>query len=723
MSEHQRQREGMFSARAGALGGRRRTAPRAEETSDVRRFRGVLGASVAAALAVVGAMVLTIDPTTERAPGPVSVAHQAATTCASCHADDGQPVASRCVSCHGPHPSTRPGHRRLAGTGALPCTSCHAAHGDYGGVAFLPEGAVLRFGAGAKQEVPELHGPALAELERVPVIPAGRCARCHDPDASEDPIVRCLFAEQRSLGDARPTVCFDEHQEFRWDSFSRGEGVYARSQLWTAARRAVTAIPVAPQAPPREGSAWWWIGVAALAGTSAWGLARLLGWVLARRRRGPVVAAAVEPPKVKRLPQINTATCIGCHACVDACPYDVLEVRSFVAVVVRPDDCCGLTLCEQRCPNGSLVVTDGEPIEDRPRVDGSLQSLDTPGLYVAGDLTGLPLIRNAINQGARAARAAIESLRAEPGRAGAGSTGEDPSVELLDLVVVGSGPAGLSASLAAAEAGLRTVTLEQGSVAESIRSFPRGKLVFDQPLGLPLEGDLWLAESTKEELLGQWRRIIRSRRLPIEEGVRVTAVRSVPGGSGPRFEVEGQGEAGPRRWRARRVILALGRRGTPRKLDVPIPEALAARVHYSMADARSFAGQRVLVVGLGDVAMEAAIALSRQPSTTVTVSYRGREFRRGKGRNIEQVERLAAAGRIDLRLGTEVVRVDEGAIVLRGRDGESSVPWDVMMVMIGSLAPWGFLETAGVRRARVRAPVAPDDRPPAAPDDRPPAAP
>ena len=698
-----REREGIWTARAGRPVGRRRTAPRAEETSDVRRFRGVLAAAVAAALAVLGAVVATVDPATERAPGPVSAPHERAATCASCHGGaDGEAVvapasmSARCVSCHGPHPSTRPGHRRLASAGELPCTSCHAAHGGYGGVMVEPDGTVLRFGPGAAEPVDGLRAPPTpSEVERVPVVPVERCARCHQADASTDPIVRCLLADQRELGATRPTVCFDEHQAFAWEGFSQGQGVYARSRLWAAARQAVAAAPVAPSAPPRERSAWGWLGVAAVAGMVAFGLARGLAR-LRRRRRAGVPAASVAPPEIRRLPQIDTSTCIGCHACVDACPYDVLEVRRFVAVVVRPDDCCGLTLCEQRCPNGSLRITDGAPIEDRPRVDDALQSLDTPGLYVAGDLTGLPLIRNAINQGARAARAAIASLRAE------GASTDDPA--LLDLVVVGSGPAGLSASLGAAEAGLRTITLEQGSVAESIRSFPRGKLVFDQPLSLPLEGELWLRESTKEELLGQWRRIIRARRLPIEEGVRVTAVRSIPGAGGPRFELEGQTTAGPRRWRARRVILALGRRGTPRKLDVAIPEACSARVSYSMADARSFAGKRVLVVGLGDVAMEAAIALGRQPGTTVTVSYRGTEFRRGKGRNIAQVQRLAAAGRIELRLGTEVARVDEQGVELRGADGVIAVPWDAMLVMIGSLPPWGFLESAGVRRAKVGPP-------------------
>ena len=205
------------------------------------------------------------------------------------------------------------------------------------------------------------------------------------------------------------------------------------------------------------------------------------------------------------------------------------------------------------------------------------------------------------------------------------------------------------------------------------------------------------------ELLGQWRRIIRARRLAVEEQTRVTAVRRLEDSTAAiGFEVSAtQAEGAPARWIARRVILALGRRGTPRKLPVEIPEAARSRVHYSLADARSFAGQRVLVVGLGDVAMEAAIGLARQPDTTVTVSYRGDDFRRGKGRNIEQIKRLAASGRLALRLGTEVAAIEANTALLRGAGGEHTVEWDTMFVMIGSLAPWPFLEAAGVHRARV----------------------
>ncbi len=682
----------MFSAPAGHEVGRRRTAPRAEATSDVLRFRGVLVASVAAALAVLGAVVASVEPAAMRSPGPLARPHRAAALqCQSCHVDD-QPIAPRCVHCHGAHPSAREGHRRLAAAGTLGCPDCHAVHQDFGGVAFGLDGQVWRFGPGADEAITGLGTlPVPAAEVRVPVVPVARCARCHRPEQDRDPVGRCLLPEQRARGDRQPTVCLDEHQAFDAARFSRGEGVYARSVWWAATREAVAAVPEPPAPPSEDRSAWWWLGLAAAAGLLAWLAARGVAW---RARRRPAAAAAsVEPPKVRRLPQINTATCIGCHACVDVCPYDVLEVRNFVAHVVRPDDCCGLTLCEQRCPNGSLVVTDGEPIEDRPAVDGDLQSLDTPGIYVAGDLTGLPLIRNAINQGARAARAAAASVRAEP----------PLRDDVLDLLIVGSGPAGLSASLAAAEAGLRYVTLEQGSVAESIRSFPRGKLVFDQPLGLPLEGDLWLRQSTKEELLGQWRRIIRARRLAIEQHTRVVSVQRQPGPS-PWFMIAAVGPQGARTLAARRVILALGRRGTPRKLEIDIPEALAGRIHYSMADARSFAGQRVVIVGLGDVAMEAAIALARQPATTVTVSYRGPEFRRGKGRNIEQVRRLAAAGRLSLRLSTEVERITPEAVVLRGPE-PAAIPWDAMFVMIGSLAPWSFIESAGVARVRTGPPA------------------
>jgi thioredoxin reductase len=446
--------------------------------------------------------------------------------------------------------------------------------------------------------------------------------------------------------------------------------------------------------------------VAAVVGSAALGGA--VRWI---RRRERAAASAppvgVDPMPRRRLPVIDTTTCIGCSACVDVCPYDVLELHAYVARVVRPDDCCGLTLCEQKCPNGSLVVTDGDPIFDRPAIDGRLESLDVPGLFVAGDLTGMPLIRNAIHQGALAAQAASASLRATP----AGTAD-------VDVVVVGSGPAGLSAALQLQSDGVRHIVLEQGSVAESIRSFPRGKLVFDQPLGVPLVGDLWLAEATKEELLGKWLRIVRRHRVPIEEGCRVTSIaRPADGTEG--FVVRAVGAGRERVWTARRVIVAIGKRGTPRKLDAPVPEAWLDRVHYALADARSFAGRRLLVVGLGDVAMESAIALARQAETHVELAARGTTFRRGKSRNVAEVERLVAAGRLTIHWSTEVGAFgpsgDTVALIRRDTGEIREHRFDAVFVMIGSIVPWSFLEGAGIRRmdaAPARVSPARDGEPP-----------
>jgi thioredoxin reductase len=368
-----------------------------------------------------------------------------------------------------------------------------------------------------------------------------------------------------------------------------------------------------------------------------------------------------------------------------------------VAQVVRPDDCCGLTLCEQRCPNGSLVITDGQPIEDRPHMTDTLECIDSPGVFLAGDLTGLPLIRNAINQGTHVTRTIAAGLQ---GRAGS----------MLDLVIVGSGPAGMSAALAAKSLGLRYVVLEQASVAESIRSFPRGKLVFDQPLGLPLIGDLWLEKATKEELLAKWQRIVHVEQLAIHEHHRVTSIERVAGGppTGHLRVHHLDPEGRPACVDTRRVLLAFGRRGSPRKLPLEIPEQAQDHVHYSLADARSFAGQRVVIVGLGDVAMEAAIAIAKQPGSHVTVSYRGTDFRRGKGKNVKEIKRLAEAGRISLALGTEVAELRPTQLVLEGRQGRMPVDYDALFVMIGTIAPWEFLDACGVRRvAHAPAPAAP----------------
>lgn len=707
---------------------RGRAPRRAEATSDVTRFRGVLAAAIAGAATIAAAAVLFPPAGGLSAPGPLSRPHaRAKLECSSCHKEGEAPAASpssaravappadpfvaaarkACTGCHGAHASTRPGHRRLAAAGQLGCASCHRIHRGDQGVSFAPGAVPVRFAPGVEVEEPDLAFRP-TRPQTVPLVAAASCAGCHDLASASDPIARCLVPGQEALGEARPVVCFDEHQVALPPERAAGGaepdgprgGVCAgqhgadRAVAWEAARDAAALAPVLPGSG--RGGPLTWLAAAAVASFVAFAAVRG-GHALADRRRrraerpAAVAEAMIKPPARRRLPTIDTATCLGCYACVDACPYDVFEIERYVAVVARPDACCGLTLCEQRCPNGSLVVTDGEPIGDRPRLSASLESLDTPGLFLAGDVTGLPLIKNAILQGAHAVEQIAESLKQ-------GSADDAP----LDLIVVGAGPAGISAALRAKELGLRCEVVEQGSVAQSIQSFPRGKLVFDQPLELPITGKLWLEQSTKEELLVQWLRIVRQERLEIRQDTRMTAVRRQ--GRGFVVTTEPREGGAPTERSSRRVLVAIGQRGTPRRLAAPIPPEAEARVHYHLADARSFAGKRVAVVGLGDVAMETAIALGRQPDTRVTLIHRGADFSRGKVRNIQEVRRMRDAGRLELLFDAEVAQIEADEIEVRTARGGRRLRYDALMVMIGSIPPWSTLRAAGVHAAETGAP-------------------
>ena len=415
----------------------------------------------------------------------------------------------------------------------------------------------------------------------------------------------------------------------------------------------------------------------------------LVGFVIAGRARAPqrqsAKSSALEALSHRRLPVIDATRCLGCNACVEACPHDVLEVERFIAKVARPDACCGLVLCAERCPNGSLAISQGEPIERGARLSSELESIERPGVFLAGDVAGPSLIRNAIEQGERAARAAYESLaRAERVR------GFD-----ADVVVIGAGPAGLSAGLSARALGLEVVVLEQARLAESIRSFPRGKLVLDggdSSRDLPL----FVAECEKEELVRRWLRQVRKARLEVTERTRVSNVTRREGAVFG-FRVEAEAEGGEQRvLTARRVIVAVGQRGSPRRLEVEVPVSAQAKVHYFLSDARTFAGRHSVVVGLGDTAMEAAIALAAQPGSDVTVLSRGAAFKRGKRRNLERMQRLEAHGKIRLRWSSEIRGVTSDELTLATPEGEEVLPYDALFVLIGSLPDSDFLRRIGL---------------------------
>ncbi len=644
---------------------RARSAPRAETTSDVTRPRDLVLAALVTALALAASLALIPHEGRFGSPGPLSRPHvQARLACAACHErSKGKGAAGACTGCHGTtaHASTREGHRALAKQGLLRCVDCHPAHGPDQGITLAASGAF------------------------VPLVSERACARCHDTRHTGDPAAACFASAAAPGVGPRANFCFDEHQ--RSDAPSRPQGTVcaaqhgpARFAAWEAARAAATRTPwVRSYGWPVP---WEPLGVSLASGVLAF---VSLGAARRRRRdRQAPPTAHVTPQAKVRLPQINTSTCVGCYACVDACPFDVLEIDRYVARVARPADCCGVVLCAQVCPNGSLTIDEREPIETGPRLGEHLESLDAPGVYLAGDLSGVPLIKNAILQGRRVIDDIAEKV---PRLRGPG--------DVLDVAIVGAGPAGLSASLRAVERRLRYVTLEQGSIASSIKSFPRNKLVYDPPLDLPIEGELWLKECTKEELLAQWTRIARKRKLAVREGCRVTDVTREPEGH-LRIEVVGA-DGRVETVRARQLVLAIGKRGTPRRLECEVAPEAEAKLFYSLADARSLAGRRVLVVGLGDSAMEAAVALARQEQTSVTMSYRGTSFTRGKARNIAEVRSLVQRGRIRLVFESQVVRIEESCVLLDVGGKQERLGNDVVLAMIGGIASWDLVRKAGVQ--------------------------
>lgn len=376
-------------------------------------------------------------------------------------------------------------------------------------------------------------------------------------------------------------------------------------------------------------------------------------------------------------PLVDAGACIGCGTCVAACPEgDVLGIVMGKAVVINGSRCIGHGKCAEACPVGAIQVGLGDITkrDDIPLLDENNQT-NVPGLWIAGELSGFALISNAVRQGVRVIEAIGSALLG------------DGSGDILDVLVVGAGPAGMSAGLAAREKGLETVILDQQGPGGTILQYPRRKLVMVQPVPIPGFGKLDRREYTKEDLLDIWESLHQQQGLDIRTGVRVTALQKADEG----FVVQStEGE-----FRARHVVLALGRRGTPRRLNVPGEDL--SKVAYKLIDAESYAGRRVLVVGGGDSAVEAAMGLAHQDGAQVTLSYRKAELLRIKQRNAERIGPLIEAGTIDFRGASTVASIDQESVTLDTKDGPVVLPNDDVFILAGGLPPFGLLREMGVR--------------------------
>jgi thioredoxin reductase len=285
----------------------------------------------------------------------------------------------------------------------------------------------------------------------------------------------------------------------------------------------------------------------------------------------------------------------------------------------------------------------------------------------------LGLIRNAIEQG----RQAMESIR----RRSRGAERAD-----LDVLIVGAGPAGLAATLCAKEHELRYVTVEQDALGGAVAQFPRGKLVMTSPATLPIVGRMFFRETSKEELLRFWAEVERTTGLGIRYRERVESIAPRAGG----FLVKTtRAEYAPRS-----VLLAIGRRGTPRKLDVPGEEL--PKVVYRLIDPAQYRGRRVLVVGGGDSALEAAAAVAVEHGTDVTLSHRSDAFSRAKLANRDRVDDLARRGRLRVLLGSNVTSIGAHHVDLVTGERRHRLANDAVIVCIGGVLPTAFLERVGV---------------------------
>jgi len=379
-----------------------------------------------------------------------------------------------------------------------------------------------------------------------------------------------------------------------------------------------------------------------------------------------------EPPSLH--PEFDTSLCIGSGACVAACPEKAIGLVHGKAQLVNASACIGHGACHAQCPMDAIELVFGTERRgvDIPDVAPDFET-NVPQLFIAGELGGMGLIHKAVEQG----RSAVATIAQRP-----------RAQDKLDVVIVGAGPAGLAASLAAKEQGLRFATIEQeDSLGGTVYHYPRQKLAMTSPMRLPIIGKLKLGEVRKEALLEFWTDVVKRTGLKIEFCNRMLAIEKVDGG----FRVKTQKHDID----AVHVLLAIGRRGTPRRLDVTGEDL--PKVVYRLTDPEQYRDQQVLVVGGGDSAVEAALAISEVPGTVVSLSYRGEAFSRIKSGNRDRLKRAQEQSRLRVLLESKVTHISSASVTLAHDGKEFKMGNDAVVVCAGGVLPTDFLRSLGIQ--------------------------
>jgi thioredoxin reductase/NAD-dependent dihydropyrimidine dehydrogenase PreA subunit len=412
-------------------------------------------------------------------------------------------------------------------------------------------------------------------------------------------------------------------------------------------------------------------------------LAILAVYLFVRRRNEAAHARALEeatsagltePPSLH--PVIDVVRCCASAACVKACPEKALGIIRGKAQLVNPAACIGHGACLASCPTEAITLVFGTERRgmDIPQVKPNFET-NVPGLFIAGELGGMGLIRKAAEQG----RQAIASM-AEAGK-GRGAAE-------LDAFIVGAGPAGIAAGLGAMERRMKYKLIEQeDGLGGSVYHYPRNKIAMTAPVVLPIVGKMHFAEVSKEALLAFWQSIVKRTGLAVSFGERMESLTPQSGV----FVVKTSRNT----YRTKTVLLAIGRRGTPRKLDVTGEEL--PKVVYRLVDAEQYRGRKVLVVGGGDSALEAALAVSDEPGTVVTLSYRGDAFGRVKAKNRSRLEEAQGRKRLQVLLNSTVKSIGAREVVLDQKGSSITLPNDAVIVSAGGVLPSDFLRSIGVQ--------------------------
>jgi thioredoxin reductase (NADPH) len=389
-----------------------------------------------------------------------------------------------------------------------------------------------------------------------------------------------------------------------------------------------------------------------------------------------VAAGMTEPASLH--PLINDSKCLGCGACVKACPetshHDVLGLINGKAVLIGPTDCIGHGACKTACPFDAITLVFGTARRglDIPLLKPNFES-NVPGIYVAGELGGMGLIKNALTQGQQALEAIAKAGVKRPGA--------------LDVLIVGAGPAGLAASLAAKKMGLSYQTIEQEALGGAVFQYPRGKLVMTAPVELPIIGKVQFRNTSKETLLKFWNQACQGNALKIGYQERVESIENKDGA----FHIR----TSKKQYVASNVLLGIGRRGTPRKLGVPGEDL--SKVVYRLIDPEQYRGKHVVVVGGGDSALEAAASIAELGDTTVALSYRGDAFQRAKQRNRQRVDQASAKGQLNVLLNSQVREIRPEEVVMKQADKEIRLRNDAVIVSAGGILPNDFLKSIGIQ--------------------------